>query len=298
VVPIDSCGRQAGLSTDRKARLQLLAKSNANEKMSIITQQANNPTLFSRELMPTMLVRTGRYLFTIPSRQMVIVSMGSTWGSSAACNVNLFPNYDEAFTGSIMWEVFGNRTFPRGDDNRGRTPQPEAEAEAEAEAVDWSRDVREPGPGHPTPPPADAVTDHPSVPAAAGGGNGTGACYCYCPPDRTSGKCFEPSREAVEEAAGSSGGGGDGRADPCASFLPRGGDEGACPGLGVVKQCGSVGAEDCSAPNMTNTRGGEFRCDQQCLDCTLTRRSARRFHPLRSILTEIYLCHTCSCQKY
>ena len=39
-----------------------------------------------------------KYLFTIPSRNMVVVSMGQTWGSSAACNVNLLANYDEAMT--------------------------------------------------------------------------------------------------------------------------------------------------------------------------------------------------------
>ena len=64
---------------------------------------------------PDIVISVGnmaKYLFTIPSRDMVVVTMGQTWGSSSACNVNLFPNYDEAMTGTVMWEAFGDLTLP------------------------------------------------------------------------------------------------------------------------------------------------------------------------------------------
>jgi hypothetical protein len=96
---------------------------------------------------------------------------------------------------------------------------------------------------------ADVGDDSTTAAAAAGGGS----CYCYCPPDRTSGQCYNTSSA---------------KPSACDAFLPKGAAPGACPGIGVVKECGSVGADDCSS-NMTMTSGGEFRCDKPCLDCTL-----------------------------
>ena len=194
-----------------------------------------------------------KYVFTIPSRDMVVVTMGQTWGSSSACNVNLFPNYDEALTGTVMWEAFGDLTLPYSaglsvNSNGGISDGAAAEEPPTRAAAGLGEDT-------------DAEIRSTSEPISSD--DGGGACYCSCPPDRTSGQCYNvtllPSNTEPS--------------DHCAAYLPRGGAPGVCPGIGVVKECGSVGADDCST-NMTMTSGGQFRCNKPCIECTLAQSCA------------------------
>lgn len=188
-----------------------------------------------------------KYLFTIPSRDMVVVTMGQTWGSSNVCNVNLFPNYDEAMTGTVMWEAFGDLTMPHTSGNFGGNNSDTANDVAMDDTSTSSRDATERN---------DYIETYVAPENQTSGS--IGACYCNCPPDRTSGMCYNVSSLPNNTKP----------SDHCAAFLPRGGNPGTCPGIGVVKQCGSVGADDCSS-NMTMTSGGQTRCSKPCLECTL-----------------------------
>jgi hypothetical protein len=196
---------------------------------------------------PDVIISVGnmaKYLFTIPSRDMVVVSMGSTWGSSAACNVNLFPNYDEAISGSVMWEAFGKLTQPHTTsmDKVGGPTYGVAEGEAEDLEADTQHTEVQPATAV-LPPPYTVPTCrfHPPVlqkdrskfyalsfclwvrgvqlQEPEQGRAAVGSCYCYCPPDRTTGQCY-PASSASE----------------CSAMLPKGGEPGACSGTGVVKQ--------------------------------------------------------------
>lgn len=195
-----------------------------------------------------------KYMFTIPSRDMVVVTMGQTWGSSSVCNVNLFPNYDEAMTGTVMWEAFGDLTLPHSA-SIGSNSKNGISDGASAEALP-KRAVG--GLGEDT---EDEVRSG-SETTTSDEGDG-GACYCNCPPDRTSGKCYNVTSLPRNTKP----------SDHCAAYLPRGSAPGVCPGIGVVKECGSVGADDCST-NMTMTSGGQFRCDKPCIECTLAQSCA------------------------
>ena len=144
-----------------------------------------------------------------------------------------------------MWEAFGNLTQPRADAE-------ELDLEAPVEHAEYD------GESQLAPAPDAAAAVPAAVPAEREGAGAGGSCYCYCPPDRTDGQCFDV---ASDDAAATTG--------DCSAYLPKGGAAGMCPGIGVVKECGAVGAEDCSAPNMTMTFGGQYTCDKQCLDCTL-----------------------------
>lgn len=168
-----------------------------------------------------------KYLFTIPSREMVVVSMGQTWGSSSVCNVNLFPNYDEAMTGTVMWEAFGDLTMPHESiAHAAEVQQVERVEEQQGQQEDFLETLR--------------AAAGESAPSSAGDGSG-GACYCYCPPDRTDGRCYNLTKSSPDAATRRPSG-----ADQCRQFVKKGSEPGVCPGIGVVKECGGVGAEDCS----------------------------------------------------
>jgi CubicO group peptidase (beta-lactamase class C family) len=105
----------------------------------------------------------GRYFIVIPSRQLVVVSMGATWGSSLDCAEG--NGYLEAFTAKTMWSLL-------------------------SEALEIQPPSPSPGPVQPPPPPIVkcAAPVYPKSPVARAGA--TGSCQCFCPPDEGFGMCF------------------------------------------------------------------------------------------------------------
>jgi hypothetical protein len=126
-----------------------------------------------------------KYMLVLPSARMVVVSMGSSWGSSAACDVNIFPNYDEALTGTTLWQALRPALLPQGGAT-GATPGPAGRA-GETRATEAGV-VGELGEGEGQPEHRAALAGLPALTQSVAAKGG--ACYCYCPPDTAEGSCF------------------------------------------------------------------------------------------------------------
>jgi hypothetical protein len=62
----------------------------------------------------------GQYMFVVPSRNLSIVSLGASWGSSLQCRLgSTSPDdppyndgYDDAFSASVLWKALDEATRP------------------------------------------------------------------------------------------------------------------------------------------------------------------------------------------
>jgi CubicO group peptidase (beta-lactamase class C family) len=113
----------------------------------------------------------GRTMIIVPSRNLVAVTLGSSWGSGLHCDGG--QGYSEAFTAETIWRSMGRAL------EVNPTPPPAT--------------AQPPPPVSPPPCPAPVLpsTTTASFPTAQG------SCTCYCPPDEGFGQCF-PANSAAE----------------------------------------------------------------------------------------------------
>jgi hypothetical protein len=184
----------------------------------------------------------GMYMFASPSKNLVVVSFGRTYGSSSDCSIaggsgislnSIEPNYADDFTAGAVWHTVGPALVAARPSLPSSSP--------------------------PQPPPAPIAPGPPPVAAGRGG-----SCTCYCPPDQGFGQCFPAASK--EECTGSNlpvaFGGSAGRlADSAAR---------QCAAVAVVQQCPFSG--ECK--DMTLVHGGFSGCQggllkADCMDCGL-----------------------------
>jgi CubicO group peptidase (beta-lactamase class C family) len=188
----------------------------------------------------------GQYMFVVPSRNLSIVSLGASWGSSLQCRLgSTSPDdppyndgYDDAFSASVLWKALDEATLPGSSSSAAAaaaaaaafasastattaaaaaTAATAASAAASASAIVATATLASPPPS-PLPP--------------------YGSCSCACPPGRGFGGCYaltSPPNGSTD-------------LEKCAPFLPIAQRD--CPAVGIVRQCASPvqpGDEDCAS---------------------------------------------------
>ena len=176
----------------------------------------------------------GQYMVIVPSRNLSIVSLGATWGSSQQCTLGdtrpaspaVSDGYDDAWTASVLYNALDAATDParsgqHDDDAHILSAPPPRDEPLVADRMHASR------------------SDGPAMELIAekAGGGGVaragapstpyGSCSCACPPGRGFGGCYDlqsPPRGSTD-------------IERCAAFLPLAPRD--CPLVGVVRQCAS-----------------------------------------------------------
>lgn len=196
----------------------------------------------------------GKYLYVVPSRNLTIVSMGSTWGASLQCRVGATrptdpsynDGYDDAFSSTVVWRALDKALRP-------------ASALATAAAADGEvapiADRRSGRAGRAEAEPPTALATVAGKEAATTGGS----CSCLCPPGNGWGYCYDMPRGVTD----------------CHEMLYKAADD--CPALGVARQCHDPPEPEdtnCSAADgsirgdIGNTRvwGGHMTCslEREC----------------------------------
>ena len=59
----------------------------------------------------------GQYMFILPDEDLVVVSLGESWGSSLQCDGSKGNGYDDAFSATQVWRAFRNYTIDSRADN-------------------------------------------------------------------------------------------------------------------------------------------------------------------------------------
>ena len=128
-----------------------------------------------------------RVMLAIPSRDIVVVSMGQTVGQSESMGGC---DYDEGYSMTLIWQAIGEALQPTAANASGVVrPEPAAERAAPA-----------PKPAVRRPRPQQAVSG--------------GSCFCYCPPNEGYGQCFPAANQTQCQSMGY-GGDGPNAADFC-----------------------------------------------------------------------------------
>ena len=110
-------------------------------------------------------------MIIVPSRNLVAVTLGSSWGSGKYCASG--QGYSEAFTAESIW-----RSMSRALEFSAPLPSGPLNAPAD----------------HADPPPCSP----PGLPSTSIATSlyALGSCTCYCPPDEGFGQCFPANSEA------------------------------------------------------------------------------------------------------
>lgn len=159
----------------------------------------------------------------IPSRNMSIVSLGATWGSSLQCSLgNALPTdpayndgYDDTYSATQHWLAMDAATTPNSADPALNLAHDPVAAEARASRARTESANKK------------ALTDAAARETAAAaaeathGDGGGGSCTCLCPPGRGFGKCYNLPAGAPKNS--------------CDSVLRQA--EPDCPTIGVARQC-------------------------------------------------------------
>lgn len=234
-----------------------------------------------------------RVMIVLPSRNMVVVSMGQTGGKSllgGGCS------YDEGYTISLIYSAFDklleeNKTLadlavseqiprivvpedgtPSGHKQRRHraASDPDSSASARLQGGGGAGVGAEVG--------ADAEMGTAAVPASSA--SSSGSCFCYCPPGEGYGHCFDlpPSTATSPSAAtspdngdGGGGGGGGGMStsvgggagealsgdQQCTQYQSKAPD--FCPSTGLVRQCGGP-VSTCTDPSKDDWSAQGMNC--------------------------------------
>eukprot|EP01047_Picozoa_sp_COSAG01_P008783 COSAG01_NODE_351_length_18449_cov_34.646886_10_plen_557_part_00 len=183
----------------------------------------------------------GQYMFVVPDENLVVVSLGESWGSSLQCAADKGDGYDDAFSVTQVWRAFRNytivnrRSWPDSPPSSAESPPSPPSA---AITPDDYAELRRPLPTAPPPPslwqrghlPSDhrhRTAARANLTAASSGGGGGGFCTCACPPGRGYGACFEMAASNPPKDCSAVG--------STAASHPAA----VCPALGVPKQCHS-----------------------------------------------------------
>lgn len=208
----------------------------------------------------------GQYLYIVPSTNVSITTMGSSWGSSLQCPLgNALPTdpvyndgYDDGYSATEVWLALNAAVAPVADAT-GAVPTGTGGAPATAAVAVAASAAAEPE-GH-----VATRTDQDAAPKPASASllNRTivGSCACRCPPGRLTGRCYDLEADQVN----AEGGGG----DRCNAVVSKAGDD--CPATGVTRQCHSPPRPEdtnCSAADASmrgdigsiTVWGGHLRC--------------------------------------
>lgn len=132
----------------------------------------------------------GKYLITIPSRNMVVVTMGESWGSSSKCDAG-GGGYDDSYTLTEVWKAFGNLTISSDLVNQSSLdPQ-----QTDTDRFDLGQTNQSSLSHNSVMDPVTNMVNHknhkPNINVDVEvSGPITGACYCYCPPSQGFGQCY------------------------------------------------------------------------------------------------------------
>jgi hypothetical protein len=183
-----------------------------------------------------MLIRLARTswhtdIFMVPSRNLSVVTLGATWGSSLQCRLgHTLPTdppyndgYDDAFSASVLWKAVDAAT--KAVDAATTPSAPSAPSTAENVPIISPAAGREP-------PTATSGLDEPPHP------KGFGSCACACPPGRGNGGCYDLDTPPT----------GPTDLERCRRYQPLAPRD--CPAVGIVRQCHTPptpGDVDCKA---------------------------------------------------
>lgn len=167
----------------------------------------------------------GKYLITIPDRNMTVVTMGNSWGSSHLCDAK-GGGYDDSYTLTETWRAFGNLTIPSGMTGNLKSRSPKKSFiesdKANNPSVAQSQLTM---PSLLTPNNKPHKIRRHKVSATQNNvadDNIVGSCYCYCPPSQGFGQCY--NLNSVPR----------GSADNCSAVYSDGAR--ICPGPSVIRE--------------------------------------------------------------
>lgn len=126
----------------------------------------------------------GKYLITIPDRNMTIVTFGESWGSSHLCD-GVDGGYDDSYTLTESWRAFGNLTIPSGmtETLQSRsTKKSFVESQSQHSMPALYTPKKKP---HKIRRHKGSATQN-----DVAHGDIVGSCYCYCPPSQGFGQCY------------------------------------------------------------------------------------------------------------
>ena len=236
-----------------------------------------------------------KYLFVVPSRNLSLVSLGASWGSSLQCRLGhtqptdppYNDGYDDSFSASVLWKALDaammtpseQPTRPRPVIHSAPSVVSAATLSAIATVTAATAATATAATAATAASAAAAATATSPVGAAAvitsvGGGHDAssepvappppqthGSCTCLCPPGRGFGGCYD--LDAAPPPGSSD-------AERCRPFQPLAPRD--CPAVGIVRQCHTParlpGDEDCAAAGAAmrgdvgtpNVWGGHLNC--------------------------------------
>ena len=152
-----------------------------------------------------------RAYFVVPGTNLVVVSIGSSWGWARSCR-----QYDDGYTQTLIWNAIRPAVAPLWNSSTTAAPPTAAAPRL---------------PTHPSAPPAPSARRlGDGAPVAArddGAGTITGQCRCACPPTQGFGTCFNLEAGSADAENGY-----------CAGVVDRAAE--TCPRVAIVAQCNAT----------------------------------------------------------